>query len=66
MEWVIIILVVLALLGSRLAKGCLLGIFWLVILAVAFVLFLTLLIQSDVKDGSDRPEKPRTAIVRTI
>ncbi len=66
MEWVIIILVVLALLGSRLAKGCLLGIFWFVILAFVLVLFLTLLIQSDVKDGNDKPPKPRTEIVRTV
>ncbi len=65
MELFLLLLIAAALLGSRLARSCLLGMFWFIVLAVAFILFLAILIQSDVKDN-DRPAKPRTEIVRTI
>ncbi|MEX2209647.1 MAG: hypothetical protein WD603_00995 [Patescibacteria group bacterium] len=62
MELLLLLLIIAALLGSRFARGCLLGIFWFIVLVVAFILFLAVLIQSDVKDN-DRPAKPRTEIV---
>ncbi|MDP9212154.1 MAG: hypothetical protein M3N59_02655 [bacterium] len=62
----LLLLIILALLGSVIARGCLVAIIWFVILAVIFVLFLTLLIQGTVEDGGDRPDKPRTTVVRTI